>query len=126
MQERAFKMWSASLGLDLHVTDLAEDCRSGIVLLKVLDHLVPGSVNWKRVILRPRSFFQCLENCNYAVSLAGKIGGVSTANIAGENIAKGSIKFVLAIWWQLMRKDFMQARPPPLHPTTNQDDLAAD
>jgi len=107
-EERAFKMWSASLGLDLTVTDLTEDCRSGIVLLKVLDHLVPGSVDWSRVNLRPRSVYQRLENCNYAVSVAARIGGISVVGIAGEDIACGSYKLTLAIWWQLMRKDFMQ------------------
>ena len=85
-EERTFRMWLTSLGLDLqaisrisphisshlpvsplhlpispHITslglglqigNLVSDCRTGIPLLRVEDHLQPGSVQWKQAAPR--------------------------------------------------------------------------
>ena len=37
-----------SLGLGLQIGNLVSDCRTGIPLLRVEDHLQPGSVAWKQ------------------------------------------------------------------------------
>ena len=101
-------MWATSLGLDLQISDLREDCRSGLVLLRVEDHLHPGIVEWSRVNQRPRSIFERTENCNLAVETAVKLG-TKVVGIQGKDVAEGQPKLTLAIWWQLMRKDVMQA-----------------
>lgn len=49
-EERAFRMWINSLGLEgVHVNNLFDDMRDGIVLLKLEDHVKPGIVDWSKV-----------------------------------------------------------------------------
>jgi plastin-1 len=102
-EERAFRMWINSLGIeDLHVNSLYEDCKDGVVLLKVIDHVVPGTVSWKKVNNPALTHFKRLENDNYAV-LLGKTLKFSLVNIAGSDIADGNKKLLLGLVWQLMR-----------------------
>jgi len=68
--ERAFRMWINSIGLKgVYIQNLFRDCRNGIVLLKTLDKVVPGSVGWVRVERRPTNKFKKISNCNLLVSL---------------------------------------------------------
>ena len=49
-EERAYRIWINSLGLDYeHVTDLASGMRDGILVLQILDTVQPGAVDWKKV-----------------------------------------------------------------------------
>lgn len=62
--ERAFRFWINSLNLeDLYINDLYDDVATGIVILKVLDKLSPGSVNWKTVDKNPNNTFKKGVNC---------------------------------------------------------------
>jgi len=106
-EERLFKLWGGSLGIGLTITDLCEDCRTGLPLLTVMDHVQPGSVEWQRVLQSPKSIFERTANCNYACEVAHSIPGIKIVGISGSDIAAGSPKLTLAIWWQLMRKDMM-------------------
>ena len=90
--QRVFRMWINSLGIeDLYVNNLFEDLRNGVVLLKVMDYVQPGCVNWRKVNLNPKNKFKKVENANYAVvigkqlgfSLVG-IGGVVSGGRGGE------------------------------------------
>merc|ERR1711933_348300 len=55
-EERAFRMWMNSLGLKkTYVNNLYEDARSGLVLLKVIDKIEPGSVKWRKKVERKRN-----------------------------------------------------------------------
>jgi len=48
LEERQFRIWINSLGIEgVDVTDLYDDVKTGILLCKVADKIVPGSVNWK-------------------------------------------------------------------------------
>ena len=45
-EERAFRMWINSLGLEgVHINNLYEECRSGLLLLTLIDKIKPGTVN---------------------------------------------------------------------------------
>jgi len=104
-EERAFRMWMNSLGIkDLYVNNLFEDARSGLVLLKVIDKVEPGSVKWrKKVERRPKkNKFKKVSNCNYAVEL-GKQMKFSLVNVGGPDIHDRKKKLVLGFTWQLMR-----------------------
>ncbi|ETN97679.1 fimbrin-like 71 K protein, partial [Reticulomyxa filosa] len=69
-EERAFRMWINTLGIaDLYINNLFEDCRDGLTLLKVIDKIEPGTVNWKKVEMKPNNKFKKLSNCNTAISL---------------------------------------------------------
>jgi len=102
-EERAFRNWMNSLGVDPYVNNLYEDLRDGIILLQLLDKIRPGIVNWKKVYTKkPLSKFQQLENCNYAI-LLGKDMKFSLVGIGGQDIQSGNKKLTLAIIWQAMR-----------------------
>jgi len=102
-EERAFRMWINTLGLgDLYINNLFEDCRDGLTLLKVIDKIEPGTVNWKKVDMKPNNKFKKVNNCNYAVVL-GKSLGLSVVNIGGPDIVAANKKLLLGFTWQLMR-----------------------
>ena len=103
-EERAFRMWINSLNLDgLYLNSLFEDCKDGIALLKVMDHVESGCVAWKNVEMKPTNKFKKVSNCNYAVVI-GKQIKFSLVGIGGSDIVDGNKKLLLALVWQLMRK----------------------
>ena len=61
-------MWINSLGLPgTYVSNLFDDVRDGLLLLRVMDHVKPGVVCWTKVNMQPRMVFKRVENANYAV-----------------------------------------------------------
>mmetsp|Transcript_10362 Transcript_10362/g.31867 ORF Transcript_10362/g.31867 Transcript_10362/m.31867 type:complete len:188 (+) Transcript_10362:99-662(+) len=106
-EERVFRNWAKSLGLKLSLQDLYNDSCTGVVLLKVMDRLEPGCVDWAKVDGTPKNDFVKMANCNHAVDVARQLG-CKLVGIAGSDIAAGSPKLTGSIWWQLMRKDFLQ------------------
>eukprot|EP00466_Bigelowiella_natans_P013508 jgi/Bigna1/137459/aug1.39_g12167 len=123
--ERAFRMWINSIGLKgVYIQNLFRDCRNGrnkaycflhfihgIVLLKTLDKVVPGSVGWVRVERRPTNKFKKISNCNLLIEL-GKSApfNFSLVNIDGRNIEEGHKKLTLALVWQMMRHHLEESR----------------
>jgi len=102
-EERAFRMWINSLGIDgVYVNNLFDDCRDGLVLLRVMDKIQPGIVSWKTVEMKPNNKFRKITNCNYVVVL-GKQLKFSLVGIGGSDITDGNKKLLLALVWQLMR-----------------------
>jgi len=62
-EERAFRFWINSLNIDdLYVTDLYEECKDGILLLKVISKLSPEAVDWKVVEKNPNNKFKMSSN----------------------------------------------------------------
>ena len=107
-EERAFRMWINSLGLDdVHVNNLYEDVRSGVLLLKVIDKIKPGVVNWKKVNTNTTNKFKKVVNCNEAVDSSKKLG-CSIVGIGGPDLHEPNKKLVLAIVWQLMKMNTLQ------------------
>jgi len=97
-EERAFRMWINTLGLgDLYINNLFEDCKDGLTLLKVIDKIEPGTVDWKKVNMQPNNKFKKIANCNYAVVL-GKSLNLSLVNIDGSDIQAGNKKIVIRIY----------------------------
>ena len=63
LEERQFRIWINSLGIDgVDVTDLYDDVKSGILLCKVCDKIQPGSINWKMVRDPPKNGFDMSTN----------------------------------------------------------------
>ena len=108
-EERAFRMWINSLGVDeLHINNLFEDSTDGLTLLKVLDFIHGGGlVDWKQVERTPNNKFKKVSNCNYVVVL-GKQLKFSLVNISGQDINAPNKKLVLALVWQMMRYHTLQ------------------
>ncbi|PWA49744.1 dystrophin [Artemisia annua] len=107
-EERCFRMWINSLGVESHINNVWEDVRNGWVLLEVLDKLAPGSVNWKQASKPPIKMpFRKVENCNQVVRI-GKELNFSLVNVAGDDIVSGNKKLIIAFLWQLMRFSMLQ------------------
>ncbi|XP_047970682.1 fimbrin-5-like [Salvia hispanica] len=106
-EERCFRLWINSLGIETHVNNVFDNVRGGCVLLEVLEKASPGSVNWKQVPKPPLNSFKKLENCNQAVSV-GKDLNFSLVNIAGNDILQGNKKLIISFLWQLMRFTMIQ------------------
>jgi len=102
-EARAFCLWINSLGIDPFVNNLFEDLRDGIIILKVMDVVQPGIVDWSKVNTKaPLNKFKKVENCNYAIVL-GKQMKFSLVGIGGTDIHDGNQTLTLALVWQLMK-----------------------
>lgn len=107
-EERAFRLWINSLGLEgVYIDDLFEDCKDGILINKVIDKLKPGSVDWKKIQNPPKNDFSKNINNNTAVDAAKAIG-IKLIGVGGTDISKGDKKSILTIVWQLVRMHYLQ------------------
>jgi plastin-1 len=118
-EARTFCLWINSLGVDPFVQNLFVDLRDGIIILKVMEIIKPGVVDWKKVNTKTSDLdektsktfrFKRTENNNYAVQLGGKSGPFqfSLVGISGSDITEGNVKLTLALVWQLMRAHVLQ------------------
>jgi len=104
-EERAFRMWINSLGIpQVYINSLFEDVKDGLALLKVIDKVQPGIVDWKKVEKDPNNKFKKISNNNYAVDLGkSKDLNLSLVGIGGSDVVDGNKKLILGFVWQLMR-----------------------
>jgi len=102
---RAFQLWMNSLGIDPYVNNLFDDMKSGLFILKIMDKINPGTVDWKRVNKQePMHRIKSVENTNYAVDLGKKDPfKFSLVGIGGVDITDGNETLTLGLVWQLMR-----------------------
>ena len=63
-------MWANSLGIeDFYINNLYEDFKDGLALLKILDKVQPGSVDWSKVEKIPKNKFKKMSNCKICVDV---------------------------------------------------------
>lgn len=101
-EDRVFMAWINSLGCSAQVTDLAADCRDGVVLLQVLNAIEPGIVNWRKANKQPKNRYHHVENANYIIDL-GKAMEFHLVNVGGIDIVDANRKLMRAYVWQAMR-----------------------
>lgn len=102
-EERAFRMWINSLNIEnLYINNLYEDVKDGLCFLQVIEKLVPGTVDQRRVEKKINHKVKKISNCNYAVDI-GKQIGFSLVAIGGVDFVDGNKKLILAYTWQLVR-----------------------
>jgi len=107
-EERSFRFWMNSLNIpDVYFNNLYEDCKSGLLLLKVIDRIKPGTVEWNKVEMNASNKFKKVANCNLCIE-AIKKGGFKIVGIGGMDIHEGNRKQILAMIWQLMRCHTLQ------------------
>eukprot|EP01117_Protostelium_nocturnum_P006127 TRINITY_DN2208_c0_g1_i1.p1 TRINITY_DN2208_c0_g1~~TRINITY_DN2208_c0_g1_i1.p1 ORF type:complete len:1636 (-),score=603.17 TRINITY_DN2208_c0_g1_i1:715-5622(-) len=100
-EERVFRFWMNSRGF--MIKNWGEDLKDGIVLLKVMNGIIPGIVNWTRVNTKvPLNAYQKIENCGYAVEV-GTALKFSMINIGGKDIYEGNKKLTMGLIWQIVR-----------------------
>ena len=112
-EERAFRMWINSLGLNddngepIHINNLYEESKDGLVLLRTLEKITPGCVRWKLVDKKPKNPFKIQTNCDEVIE-ASKKSSYKIVGIGGGDIRTGNKKYILAIVWQMMRQHSLQ------------------
>ena len=106
-EELALRSWMASLGLGRQLGSVAEDCRDGVLLLKLCERLRPGCVQWNKVRTRHPSVYARAESCNYALEVVRSLG-MTAVGISGQDIAVASAKLTMGVVWQLMRADVLR------------------
>jgi len=106
-EERAFKLWIQSLDIDLGNLSLFDAMEDGITMLKVFDKIEPNCVDWKKVDKKPKMKIHKLQNTNYCVAIAAKLG-FSVVNIGGGDIYNKDKKLILAVVWQQMRHNLLK------------------
>jgi len=108
-EEKMYRNWMNSLGVQPRVNYLYSDLGNGLVIFQLMDFIKPGIVDWKRVKkeeqmskMAAKRLQEVLGNCNYAVELGKKLNFV-LVGIAGSDIMEGNQTLTLALVWQLMR-----------------------
>ncbi|XP_022240806.1 plastin-2-like isoform X2 [Limulus polyphemus] len=104
-EEKTYRNWMNSMGVNPHVNWLYSDLADGLVIFQLFDIIKPGVVSWNKVhrmFSKLKAFMEKLENCNYAVNL-GKQLKFSLVGIDGNDISEGNPTLTLALVWQLMR-----------------------
>ena len=103
-EERSLRNWINSLKLEgiKTVNNLYEECRNAILLLKMIDKIKPGTVDWKKVELNTKNPFKIAVNCQEVID-ASKRSGYIIISIGNKDIQEGNKKHILAIVCQLMR-----------------------
>lgn len=106
--ERAFRLWINSLNIeDVHVNNLYEEARDGLLLLKVIHRIDNTVVDWKKVEKNPNNKFKMGINCNEAINAAKKLKIVTTG-IGGTDILDKNKKNILAVVWQLVKCHYLK------------------
>jgi plastin-1 len=106
-------MWINSLGLNddngepIHINNLYEESKDGLVLLRTLEKITPGCVRWKLVDKKPKNPFKIQTNCDEVIA-ASKKSNYKIVGIGGGDIRTGNKKYILAIVWQMMRQHSLQ------------------
>ncbi|XP_046893361.1 plastin-3 [Hypomesus transpacificus] len=107
-EERTFRNWMNSLGVNPHVNHLYGDLQDALVILQLYEKIkVP--VDWNNKVNKPPypkigTNMKKLENCNYAVELGKTTAKFSLVGIGGQDLNDGNATLTLALVWQLMRK----------------------
>lgn len=88
--ERAFRFWINSLGIDdIYIENLMEDLKTGVIMLKIMDKLKPGAVNFKTVDKNPNNTFKKGVNCTQVIEVAKKLG-LKIPGIGGSDFVDGN------------------------------------
>uniref|UniRef100_A0A8C7I7I2 Plastin-3 n=1 Tax=Oncorhynchus kisutch TaxID=8019 RepID=A0A8C7I7I2_ONCKI len=107
-EERTFRNWMNSLGVNPHVNHLYGDLADALVILQLYEKIkVP--VDWTNKVNKPPypkigTNMKKLENCNYAVELGKTTAKFSLVGIGGQDLNDGNATLTLALVWQLMRR----------------------
>lgn len=107
-EERTFRFFINALGIDgIYINDLYNDCRDGLVLLKVCDRVDPKCVEWKGVEYEPAGNIFKMNTNNGKVVKASKNMGNSMVGIGGKDLTDGHRTLTLATVWQIVRQYYL-------------------
>ena len=106
--QRQFKNYLNSLGIKgVKVNNIYTDLYNGIILLKVLDAVEPGCVEWKKVRTKlsgkKKDTFDIINNCNECIQIGKKKLGFTLLNCKEEALRTKEKRLTVAYLWQLIR-----------------------
>ncbi|TPX68939.1 hypothetical protein SpCBS45565_g02778 [Spizellomyces sp. 'palustris'] len=81
-------------------------CRTGVLLAKLLDKTMPGSIPMERIHRKPRTEIHMRENCGLVLDACRKVG-VKTLNIGPADVMAGVPHLCLALVWQIIKVGLM-------------------
>lgn len=106
-EERTFRNWMNSLGVNPYINHLYSDLADALVIFQLYE-MIRVPVKWSRVNKPPYPALggnmKKIENCNYAVELGKTEAKFSLVGIAGQDLNEGNSTLTLALVWQLMRR----------------------
>ncbi|NXT17282.1 PLSI protein, partial [Syrrhaptes paradoxus] len=106
-EERTFRNWMNSLGVNPYVNHLYSDLSDALIIFQ-LYNMTRVPVDWNRINKPPYPLLggnmKKIENCNYAVELGKTKAKFSLVGIAGHDLNEGNPTLTLALVWQLMRR----------------------
>ncbi|XP_064313749.1 plastin-1 [Phalacrocorax carbo] len=106
-EERTFRNWMNSLGVNPYVNHLYSDLSDALIIFQLYD-MTRVPVDWNHVNKPPYPLLggnmKKIENCNYAVELGKTKAKFSLVGIAGHDLNEGNPTLTLALVWQLMRR----------------------
>ncbi|GAB5354651.1 hypothetical protein AAMO2058_000137100 [Amorphochlora amoebiformis] len=103
--------WINNLGLkgQGRVYDLVEASRDGLLLLRLLDSMAPGSVNWRKAEKNPNMEIKRMSNCDLAVKIGKEAPFYfSLVGVGGIDITQGNRKLTMSLLWQMRRYQLLK------------------
>lgn len=79
-----------------------QDLRDGRILLKVIDNLRKGAVDWKKYSDKLHSRIHIIQNCNYVIEICKDLN-LKIIGIGGIDIVDGKVSLTLGVVWQLCK-----------------------
>ena len=99
-EERAYKNWINSLGIDgVHVNSIFSDLYNGLILLKVLDRVEPGCVVWRETEKNPDNIYKLLINGNACIKIGKKTLNFKLYNCDSKSLVEKDKKMTIAYLW---------------------------
>ncbi|CAF1097992.1 unnamed protein product [Adineta ricciae] len=105
-EEKTYRNFINSLGLEPHVNYLYSDLCDGLIILQLYDIIRPNTVDWSKIYKTFNAIkerFQKLSNCNFAVDYAKEPLRFKMTGIGGADILEGNKTLTLGLVWQIMR-----------------------
>lgn len=101
-EERVFRMWANSLGLDDYLHNLFESITEGNVMLSIIDKVQSGLVEWKKVNTTKMNRYKRLENMNYCIKLGAELK-FSLVGIGGVDLLDKNKKLILGTLFRIAK-----------------------
>lgn len=108
-EERAFRLWINSLGIDgVYIDNLFDGLSDGLTLCKVIDKVDDSVVIWKNVDKAPKNY-QFGNNCNLKEAVEScKRMGPKMIGIGAVEIGKKDRKDILATAWSICKHQYLK------------------
>ena len=99
-EERQFRFWINSLGMDdVYVNNLFSDFGDGVLLNKIIHRINDKAVDWKKIDLNTNNDFKKNINNNMGIQSCKDALKLKMIGIGGPDITKGDKKIILATVW---------------------------